>query len=151
MNGAVENKEQSSILKTFFYRTMKVDNHIQLAAAVSARPFVRMKLETEGENVVLEGGQTLREVFQNAGLGSDNLMIGVFNVLADYLVYQKFGHFNYKYSPFRLAQIKKTHSLLFIQAKQHYCITVFDRNVVACVVRYNCVSVFVRGYVDDEV
>lgn len=55
----------------------------------------------------MEDGQTLKEVFQKAGLDSDHLTIDAFNVLADYSVYQRFDNFNSKYSPFRLAQMRK--------------------------------------------
>ena len=109
-NASVENNEISNLLGTDFYRTMKVDNHIHLAAAASAKQFlyfVRNKLETEGDTVVLEDGQTLKDVFRNAGLDMDHLTIDGFNVLADYSVYQRFDNFNSKYSPFRLAQMRK--------------------------------------------
>lgn len=109
-NGSVENEAQSNLLGTDFYRTMKIDNHIHLAAAASANQFVNFvanKLKTEGDTVVMEDGQTLREVFSAAGLGADHLTIDAFNVLADYSVYQRFDNFNGKYSPFRLAQIRK--------------------------------------------
>ena len=39
-NGSVENEAQSNLLGTDFYRIMKVDNHIHLAAAASANQFV---------------------------------------------------------------------------------------------------------------
>jgi len=109
-NGAVENEAQSNLLGTDFYRTMKIDNHIHGAAAASANQFVNFvanKLETEGDTVVMENGQTLKEVFSSAGLSADHLTIDAFNVLADYSVYQRFDTFNAKYSPFRLAQIRK--------------------------------------------
>jgi hypothetical protein len=72
---------------------MKVDNHIHLAAAASAKQFVnfvRDKLENEGDTVVMEDGQTLAEVFRRAGLDSDHLTIDAFSVLADYSTYQRF-------------------------------------------------------------
>jgi AMP deaminase len=109
-NGSVENEAQSNLLGTDFYRTMKIDNHIHLAAAASANQFVNFvadKLKNEGDTVVMENGQTLQEVFTAAGLSADHLTIDAFNVLADYSVYQRFENFNSKYSPFRLAQIRK--------------------------------------------
>jgi AMP deaminase len=109
-NGSVENEAQSNLLGTDFYRTMKIDNHIHLAAAASANQFVNFvadKLKNEGDTVVMENGQTLQEVFTAAGLSADHLTIDAFNVLADYSVYQRFDNFNSKYSPFRLAQIRK--------------------------------------------
>jgi len=117
-NGTVENEEQSNLLGTDFYRTMKVDNHIHLAAAASAKQFVefvRRKLDTEGDTVVLEDGKTLGEVFANAGLDKDYLTIDAFNVLADYSVYQRFDNFNSKYSPFRMAQMRK----IFLKVDNH--------------------------------
>lgn len=87
INGSAEDEAQSGLLGTDFYRTMKVDNHIHLAAAASAKQFVsfvRDKLENEGDTVVMEDGQTLKEVFTAAGLDSDHLTIDAFNVLADY-------------------------------------------------------------------
>ena len=118
VNGAVEDEAQSELLGTDFYRTMKVDNHIHLAAAASARQFVnfvRDKLENEGDTVVMEDGQTLREVFRRAGLDTDHLTIDAFSVLADYSTYQRFDNFNDKYSPFRLAQMRK----IFLKTDNH--------------------------------
>lgn len=91
MNTQVETEEQSNLLGTDFYRTMKIDNHIHAAAANSAKQFVDFvsnKLETEGDVVVLANGKTLREVYNDAGLEKDHLTIDAFNVLADYSVYQ---------------------------------------------------------------
>ena len=118
INGSAEDEAQSGLLGTDFYRTMKVDNHIHLAAAASAKQFVnfvRDKLENEGDTVVMEDGQTLKEVFQRAGLDSDHLTIDAFNVLADYSVYQRFDNFNSKYSPFRMAQMRK----IFLKVDNH--------------------------------
>jgi AMP deaminase len=109
-NGTVENEAQSNLLGNDFYNTMKIDNHIHLAAAASANQFVKFvgeKLEKEGDTVVMENGQTLKEVFDSAGISADHLTIDAFNVLADYSVFQRFDNFNEKYSPFRLAQIRK--------------------------------------------
>jgi AMP deaminase len=106
----VENEAQSNLLGTDFYRIMKVDNHIHLAAAASANQFVNFvkdKLENEGDTVVMENGQTLQEVFTQNGLSADHLTIDAFNVLADYSVYQRFDNFNSNFSPFKLAQIRK--------------------------------------------
>jgi AMP deaminase len=89
---------------------MKIDNHIHLAAAASAKQFVsfvKNKIDHEGDTVVLENGQTLRQVFLEAGLNCEHLTIDHFNILADYSVYQRFDNFNNKYSPFRLAQMRK--------------------------------------------
>lgn len=108
-NGAVESKEQSNLLGTDFYRTMKIDNHIHAAAAPSAKQFVnfvRNKLETEGDVEVCPG-KTLSQVFTEAGLDSEHLTIDAFNVLADYSVYQRFDNFNSKYSPFRMADMRR--------------------------------------------
>ena len=117
-NGHVENEAQSNLLGTDFYRTMKVDNHIHLAGAPTAKQFVnfvREKLRTESDTVVLGDGSTLGEVFEKAGLDSDHLTIDAFNVLADYSVYQRFDNFNSKYSPFRMAQMRK----IFLKVENH--------------------------------
>jgi len=117
-NGHVENEAQSNLLGTDFYRTMKVDNHIHLAGAPTAKQFVhfvREKLRTESDTVVLADGSTLGEVFEKAGLDSDHLTIDAFNVLADYSVYQRFDNFNSKYSPFRMAQMRK----IFLKVENH--------------------------------
>eukprot|EP00551_Chaetoceros_affinis_P007281 CAMPEP_0203674202 /NCGR_PEP_ID=MMETSP0090-20130426/15255_1 /ASSEMBLY_ACC=CAM_ASM_001088 /TAXON_ID=426623 /ORGANISM="Chaetoceros affinis, Strain CCMP159" /LENGTH=840 /DNA_ID=CAMNT_0050540011 /DNA_START=163 /DNA_END=2682 /DNA_ORIENTATION=- len=109
-NGTVENEAQSNLLGTDFYRTMKIDNHIHLAAAASAKQFVNFvgeKLESEGDTIVMEDGSTLKEVFESAGLSADHMTIDAFNVLADYSVYQRFDNFNSKYSPFRLGEVRK--------------------------------------------
>lgn len=109
-NGAVESQEQSQLLGTDFYRTMKVDNHIHAAAAPSVKHFVnfvRDKLENDADVVVAEDGRTLQEIFRDAGMDSDHLTIDAFNVLADYSVYQRFDNFNSKYSPFRMADMRR--------------------------------------------
>ena len=127
LNSTVEMEEQSNLLGTDFYRTMKVDNHIHAAAAPSAKQFVqfvRDKLQTEAhtivtsekvkrtspvtgqdEEVVME--KTLAQVYEDAGLDMDHLTIDAFNVLADYSVYQRFDNFNSKYSPFKLADMRR--------------------------------------------
>jgi AMP deaminase len=118
INGTLENEAKSDLLGTDFYRTMKIDNHIHLAAAATAKQFVdfvRDKLENEGDTVVMEDGQTLKQVFDKAGLDSDHLTIDAFNVLADYSVYQRFDNFNSKYSPFRMAQMRK----IFLKTDNH--------------------------------
>lgn len=106
-NGTVENEAQSNLLGTDFYRTMKIDNHIHLAAAASANQFVNFvgeKLEKEGDTIVTDSGKTLKEEFDQAGISAGHLTIDAFNVLADYSVYQRFDNFNSKYSPFRLGK-----------------------------------------------
>lgn len=130
MNGSVEAQEQSNLLGTDFYRTLKIDNHIHAAAApryanlisllqtgttfsispLSAKQFVNFvsdKLENEPDTVVTEDGKTLKEIFENAGLEKDHLTIDAFDVLADYSIYQRFDNFNAKYSPFRMADMRR--------------------------------------------
>jgi hypothetical protein len=117
-NGAVESVAQSNLLGTDFYRTMKVDNHIHLAAAPSAKQFVSFvseKLRTEGDTVVLKEGTTLRQVFQDAGINTEHLTIDAFNVLADHSVYERFDNFNSKYSPFKLAKLRN----IFLKVDNH--------------------------------
>jgi AMP deaminase len=110
MNGSTESLEQGNLLGTDFYRTMKIDNHIHAAGAPSAKQFVsfvKNKLETESDTVVSKDGKTLGQVFEQAGLDKDHLTIDAFNVLADYSVYQRFDNFNAKYSPFRMADMRR--------------------------------------------
>lgn len=110
LNSTIEMEEQSNLLGNDFYRTMKIDNHIHAAAAPSAKQFVQFvgnKLETEGNTIVHENGKTLLQVFNEAGLDKDHLTIDAFHVLADYSVYQRFDNFNSKYSPFRLADMRR--------------------------------------------
>ena len=116
-NGPVEALEQSSLLGTDFYRIMKIDNHIHAAAAPSARmfvDFVRTKLEEEGDVEAIPN-KTLQEVFDEAGLDTDHLTIDAFNVLADNSVYQRFDNFNSKYSPFRMADMRR----IFLKTSNH--------------------------------
>lgn len=110
LNATIEMEEQSNLLGTDFYRTMKVDNHIHAAAAPSAKQFVkflRNKLQTEANTPVCNDGTTLKEVYEKAGLDTDHLTIDAFNVLADYSVYQRFDNFNSKISPFRMADFRR--------------------------------------------
>lgn len=118
MNGPAEATEQSNLLGTDFYRTFKIDNHIHAAAAPTARQFVNFvthKLETEPDAVVSPDGKTLKEVFESAGIDKDALTIDAFNVLADYSVYQRFDNFNAKYSPFRMADLRR----IFLKTSNH--------------------------------
>lgn len=118
MNGAVEATEQSNLLGTDFYRTLKIDNHIHAAAAPSAKQFVSFvtnKLDKEPNVVVSKDGKTLSQVFKEAGLDKDHLTIDAFNVLADYSVYQRFDNFNAKYSPFRMADMRR----IFLKTSNH--------------------------------
>lgn len=118
MNAAVEAREQSTLLGTDFYRTLKIDNHIHAAAAPSAKQFVNFvtdKIEREPETEISEGGKTLQEVFDEAGLKKDHLTIDAFSVLADYTVYQRFDNFNAKYSPFRMANMRR----IFLKTSNH--------------------------------
>jgi AMP deaminase len=118
MNGAVEATEQSNLLGTDFYRTLKIDNHIHAAAAPSAKQFVgyvSRKLEQEPDAVVSPDGKTLSQVFHEAGIDKDHLTIDAFNVLADYSVYQRFDNFNAKYSPFRMADMRR----IFLKTSNH--------------------------------
>jgi len=110
MNRSVEALEQVNLLGTDFFRTLKIDNHIHAAGAPTAKQFVSFvtnKLETEADTVVAKDGKTLGQVFNEAGLDKDHLTIDAFNVLADYSVYQRFDNFNAKYSPFRLADMRR--------------------------------------------
>ena len=118
MNTQMETEEQSNLLGTDFYRTMKIDNHIHAAAANSAKQFVDFvsnKLDTEGDTVVLADGKTLRQVFNEAGLDKDHLTIDAFSVLADYSVYQRFDNFNENFSPFRMADMRR----IFLKTQNH--------------------------------
>jgi AMP deaminase len=110
MNGPAEAQQQSNLLGTDFYRTLKIDNHIHAAASPSAKQFVNFvadKLETEPDTVVSKDGKTLLEVFEEAGLEKDHLTIDALNVLADYSVYKRFDNFNASFSPFRMADMRR--------------------------------------------
>jgi AMP deaminase len=95
------------------FTVAKVDNHIHLAAASSSNQFadfVRCKLKEEPDTVVLheEGReQTLQAVFEEAKIDPEHFSIDAFNVLADYTLYQRFDRFNERYSPWRLAKMRK--------------------------------------------
>ena len=85
-------------------------SRLPAAGAPTAKQFVSFvtnKLETEADTVVAKDGKTLGQVFNEAGLDKDHLTIDAFNVLADYSVYQRFDNFNAKYSPFRLADMRR--------------------------------------------
>jgi len=118
MNASMESLEQGNLLGTDFFRTLKVDNHIHAAGAPTARQFVSFvtdKLETESDTVVSSDGKTLGEVFKDAGLDKDHLTIDAFDVLADYSVYQRFDNFNAKYSPFKMADLRR----IFLKSNNH--------------------------------
>lgn len=118
MNGPVEAQEQSNLLGTDFYRTLKIDNHIHAAAAPSAKQFVNFvtnKLQKEPQTVVSKDGKTLKQIFDDANLNENHLTIDAFNVLADYSVYQRFDNFSAKYSPFRMADLRR----IFLKTNNH--------------------------------
>jgi len=118
MNAPMESLEQGNLLGTDFFRTLKIDNHIHAAGAPTAKQFVNFvadKLENESDTVISSDGKTLGEVFKDAGLDKDYLTIDAFNVLADYSVYQRFDNFNAKYSPFRMADLRR----IFLKTNNH--------------------------------
>eukprot|EP00934_Nitzschia_sp_Nitz4_P007966 Nitzschia sp. Nitz4//scaffold46_size129759//23431//25833//NITZ4_003486-RA/size129759-snap-gene-0.4-mRNA-1//1//CDS//3329552550//7956//frame0 len=118
MNGPAEAQEQSNLMGTDFYRVFKIDNHIHAAAAPTAKQFVNFvtrKLEEEPDTVVSKDGKTLGQVFEEAGIQKDSMTIDAFNVLADYSVYQRFDNFNAKYSPFRMADMRR----IFLKVNNH--------------------------------
>jgi len=118
MNGSVESAEQSNLLGTDFYKTLKIDNHIHAAAAPTAKQFVSFvsnKLETESDIVVSKDGKTLKQVFDEAGVSTDHLNIDSFAVMADYSVYTRFDNFNAKYSPFRISDMRR----IFLKTSNH--------------------------------
>mmetsp|Transcript_56019 Transcript_56019/g.64676 ORF Transcript_56019/g.64676 Transcript_56019/m.64676 type:complete len:739 (+) Transcript_56019:41-2257(+) len=118
MNGPIESLEQGNLLGTDFFRTLKIDNHIHAAGAPTARQFVNFvtnKLETEADTIISKDGKTLGQVFEEAGIDRDHLTIDAFDVLADYSVYQRFDNFNAKYSPFRLAEVRR----IFLKSNNH--------------------------------
>lgn len=118
MNAPMESLEQGNLLGTDFFRTLKIDNHIHAAGAPTAKQFVNFvadKLENESDTVISSDGRTLGEVFKDAGLDKDYLTIDAFNVLADYSVYQRFDNFNAKYSPFRMADLRR----IFLKTNNH--------------------------------
>eukprot|EP00536_Pseudo-nitzschia_multiseries_P004125 jgi/Psemu1/187339/e_gw1.67.169.1 len=118
MNASMEAHEQGNLLGTDFFRTLKIDNHIHAAGAPTAKQFVNFvanKLETEADTVISGDGKTLGQVFQEAGLDKDHLTIDAFDVLADYSVYQRFDNFNAKYSPFRMANMRR----IFLKSNNH--------------------------------
>lgn len=140
-NGAMESKEQSKLLGTDFYRTIKIDNHVHAAAAPSAKQFVnfvRTKLETE-RDIEVAPGKTLCQMFEEAGLDSEHLTIDAFNVLADHSVYQRFDNFNIKYSPFRMAHMRK----IFLKTTNHmggrYAVMNDIPRMTSSLVSYKCV------------
>ena len=118
MNAPIESLEQGNLLGTDFFRTLKIDNHIHAAGAPTAKQFVNFvadKLETESDTVIAKDGKTLGQVFEHAGLDKDHLTIDAFDVLADYSVYQRFDNFNAKYSPFRMADMRR----IFLKSNNH--------------------------------
>jgi len=118
VNASMETLEQGNLLGTDFFRTLKIDNHIHAAGAPTAKQFVNFvahKLETESDTVISSDGKTLGQVFKEAGLDKDHLTIDAFNVLADYSVYQRFDNFNAKYSPFRMADMRR----IFLKSNNH--------------------------------
>ena len=118
VNGPIESLEQGNLLGTDFFRTLKIDNHIHAAGAPTAKQFLNFvanKLEKEADTVISKDGKTLGQVFEEAGLDKDHLTIDAFNVLADYSVYQRFDNFNSKYSPFRLADMRR----IFLKSTNH--------------------------------
>lgn len=69
-----------------FFNIVKVDNHIHLAAAMTARhllEFIQKKYKESPEEIVIqtkEGPQTLRTVFENLALVPEELTINALDV-----------------------------------------------------------------------
>lgn len=106
INATVERVEQSNLLGTDFYRTMKIDNHIHAAAAPTAKQFVefvRRKLENEGDTQVSGDGKTLSQVFADAGLDIGHLCVLLLAQLFACLLAQKYYSLtrsSFPFSPF---------------------------------------------------
>eukprot|EP01065_Artemidia_motanka_P036836 TRINITY_DN4488_c0_g3_i3.p1 TRINITY_DN4488_c0_g3~~TRINITY_DN4488_c0_g3_i3.p1 ORF type:complete len:1086 (+),score=402.73 TRINITY_DN4488_c0_g3_i3:554-3811(+) len=100
-----------------FYRTVKVDTHVHMAAGMTANDlldFIRGKVEHQGDDVVrVERGEaagrvlTLREMMARLGVSDTRLLtVDTLGVQADASVFERFDNFNAKYSPMGEASLR---------------------------------------------
>lgn len=106
LSGVQEVNVQKFIPHRDFDNVRKVDNHIHLSAAMTARmllKFIREKAEQDGDRIVMnKNGKdiTLTELFQTLNLHPYHLSLDLLNMQADGTIYQRFDRFNTKYNPF---------------------------------------------------
>eukprot|EP01124_Arcella_intermedia_P005786 TRINITY_DN13409_c0_g1_i1.p1 TRINITY_DN13409_c0_g1~~TRINITY_DN13409_c0_g1_i1.p1 ORF type:complete len:1291 (-),score=286.12 TRINITY_DN13409_c0_g1_i1:18-3410(-) len=96
-----------------FSNIVKVDTHIHLAAAMTAKHlllFIKNKAKTEGDRIVMKSKEgtpmTLRQVFQKLDLNPEQLNLDGLDVHADE-AFQRFDIFNTKYNPFGKSELRE--------------------------------------------
>eukprot|EP00940_MAST-03C_sp_MAST-3C-sp2_P000641 g641.t1 len=102
MNGHIE-EEYNKHNTIDFYGINKVDTHVHLAAAFSAKAltsFIRTKFLDHGSDVVdRETGETLADMAKKIKFDARTLTVDTIDVQADASIFNRFDHFNAKYNP----------------------------------------------------
>ena len=110
LNGSIE-EEWNRTHKMDFYTVHKVDTHVHLAAAFSAKKFaefIKDKFANHKEDVVDSStGQTLGQVAEKIGLNFSSVSVDSIDVQADESIFQRFDHFNAKYNPCGNSTLRK--------------------------------------------
>ena len=103
MNGHLE-EEWNKSNGLDFYRINKVDTHVHLAAAFSAKrftEFIKNKFEHHGTDVVdASKNITLDDVAKEINFDPSRLNVDSIDVTADQTIFNRFDHFNAKYNPY---------------------------------------------------
>eukprot|EP00808_Paulinella_micropora_P010908 g12402.t1 len=103
------------------YNICKVDNHIHLAAAMTARElttFIKEKLTSYPTDVVEgEDGSlcTLQETFDGLNLHPDDFSVEALGVQGSRFLFQRFDFFNNSYNPFGHDQLRR----IFLKTTNH--------------------------------
>ena len=94
-----------------FYSLYKVDTHVHLAAAFSAKrftEFIKMKFEHCGSDVVdNKTGETLDDVAAKIGFDAKLINVDTIDVQADASIFNRFDRFNKKYNPCGNSKLRK--------------------------------------------
>lgn len=105
VSGDQESQEAIDAGHRDFYNVRKVDTHIHHSAAMNAKHllrFMKKKLRVASDDIVeIKDGKnrTLKNVFDDMGLGWTELCIDGLQVWADKSCMHRFDRFNNKYSP----------------------------------------------------
>jgi len=110
LNGQIE-EEWNKSNGLDFYTINKVDTHVHLAAAFSAKrftEFVKDKFENWGSDIVDKSKNiTLSDIAKEINFDPSRLNVDSIDVTADETIFNRFDHFNAKYNPCGNSTLRK--------------------------------------------
>eukprot|EP01084_Bolivina_argentea_P036373 67307_1 len=102
LNNEVESTEAHSVPYRDFYNVRKIDNHVHHSACMHQKHLLRFmkdKYRTEGNKIVNNNNQTLKQVFDSLNINIEYLSVDKLDVHAQQQTFQRFDKFNAKYNP----------------------------------------------------